>query len=73
MKAVVFEKQGLENLQIVYDVKKPEVNNHDVLIKTTIAIVNPIDYTTVTTAIGVKPFSQIPCAETAGIIKLENM
>jgi hypothetical protein len=30
MKAVVFEKQGLENLQIVYAVKKPKVNNHDV-------------------------------------------
>jgi NADPH:quinone reductase-like Zn-dependent oxidoreductase len=73
MKAVVFEKQGLENLQIVYAVKKPKVNNHDVLIKTTIAIVNLIDYTTVTTEIGVKPFPHIPCAETASIIKLENM
>ena len=33
MKAAIFEKPGLENLQIKHDVEQPKITNHDVLIR----------------------------------------
>ena len=69
MKAALFEKQGLENLKITNNAEKPEVKDHDVLIKVKMAGINPIDHRVVTNAAGVKPIPHIPGAETAGIIE----
>ena len=44
MRAVIFEKQGFDNLQIKDNVQNPEVLDYDVLIKVITAGVNPIDY-----------------------------
>jgi NADPH:quinone reductase-like Zn-dependent oxidoreductase len=44
VRAVIFEKQGFDNLQIKDNVQNPEVLDNDVLIKVVIAGVNPIDY-----------------------------
>jgi NADPH:quinone reductase-like Zn-dependent oxidoreductase len=43
MKAAIFEKPGLENLEIVGNVKEPEITEHDVLVRAKVAGVNPID------------------------------
>jgi NADPH:quinone reductase-like Zn-dependent oxidoreductase len=69
MKAALFEKQGLENLMITDNAEKPEVKDHDVLIKVKMAGINPIDHRVITNAPGVKPIPHIPGAETAGIIE----
>lgn len=68
MKAAIFEKQGLENLKVIDNAEKPEISDHDVLIKVKLAGVNPIDHTVVSNAVGVKPMPHIPGAEIAGII-----
>jgi len=68
MKALVFEKNGLENLKIK-DVKEPAVGLNDVLIEVKMAGVNPIDYSVVTRIPNVKPVPHIPGAEFAGIIE----
>ncbi len=65
MKALIFEKKGLENLRIE-DVEKPAVGSHDVLIHVKMAGVNPIDYSTVNRIANVKPMPHIPGAEFAG-------
>jgi NADPH:quinone reductase-like Zn-dependent oxidoreductase len=45
VRAIIFEKQGFNNLKIKDDVQKPEVlEDYDVLIKVIVAGVNPIDY-----------------------------
>ena len=44
MRAVIFEKQGFDNLKIKDDVQNPEVLDYDVLIKVIVAAVNPLDY-----------------------------
>lgn len=64
MKALLFEKNGLENLKIV-DIKDPEVGDHDVKIKVKMSGVNPIDYAVVS-RIPVKPMPHIPGAEIYG-------
>ena len=33
MRAAIFERQGLENLNIKQDVEQPKITDHDVLIK----------------------------------------
>ena len=33
MKAAIFEEPGLKNLRVMDNVKKPEMNDHDVLIR----------------------------------------
>ena len=43
MKAAIFEQPGLKNLRIMDNVKKPELTDHDVLIRVRVAGVNPID------------------------------
>jgi NADPH:quinone reductase-like Zn-dependent oxidoreductase len=68
MKAVIFEKQGLEHLKVKEDVEQPTITEHDVLIKVRAAGVNPLDYFTVTNAVGIKQLPHIPGAETTGII-----
>jgi len=68
MKALVFEKTGLENLQ-VRDIEKPIAGPHEVLIHVKMAGVNPIDYSVVNAMPNVKPMPHIPGAEFAGIIE----
>jgi NADPH:quinone reductase-like Zn-dependent oxidoreductase len=46
MRAAIFERQGLENLNIKEDVEQPTITDHDVLIKVKAAGVNPIDHFT---------------------------
>ena len=67
MKALIFEKSGLDNLR-VQDVEKPSISPHDVLIQVTMAGVNPIDYRVVNSMPNVKPMPHIPGAEFAGIV-----
>jgi NADPH:quinone reductase-like Zn-dependent oxidoreductase len=64
MKALVFDRSGLENLgfRIVDD---PKVEDNDVLIKVLMAGVNPVDYYTVT-SLKVNPLPHIPGVEFAG-------
>jgi hypothetical protein len=62
MKAVIFEKQGLDYLQVKGDVELPTITGYDVLIKVRSAGVNPIDYFTVSSAAGIKPLPHIPGA-----------
>ena len=68
MRAAIFERQGLDNLN-VKDVEQPTITDHDVLIKVKSAGVNPIDYLTVSNIPGIKPLPHIPGAEVAGIIE----
>ena len=69
MRAAIFERQGLDNLNVKDDVQQPTVTDHDVLIKVKAAGVNPIDYSTVSNIPGIKPLPHIPGVEVAGIIK----
>ena len=68
MRAAIFERQGLDNLN-VKDVEQPTITDYDVLIKVKSAGVNPIDYLTVSNIPGIKPLPHIPGAEVAGIIE----
>jgi len=68
MKALVFEKFGLNNLKL-QDVNEPDIKAYEVLIKVKMAGVNPIDYFTVTGIRSVKPVPHIPGAEFAGIVE----
>jgi D-arabinose 1-dehydrogenase-like Zn-dependent alcohol dehydrogenase len=69
MRAAIFERQGLENLNVKDNVQQPTITDHDVLIKVKSAGVNPIDYGTVSNIPGIKPIPHIPGAELAGIIE----
>ena len=69
MRAAIFERQGLENLNIKEDVEQPTITDHDVLIKVKAAGVNPIDHFTVSNVVGIKPLPHIPGAEVTGIIE----
>jgi D-arabinose 1-dehydrogenase-like Zn-dependent alcohol dehydrogenase len=68
MKAAIFERQGLEYLEIKEDVVQPTTTGHDALVKVKAAGVNPIDYFTVSNATEIKPLPHIPGAEITGII-----
>jgi NADPH:quinone reductase-like Zn-dependent oxidoreductase len=68
MKALVFEKNGLENLRL-QDVEKPKPGHHDVVIRVMAASVNPVDYFTVAYIRDVKPIPHIPGAEFAGVVE----
>jgi len=68
MKAVIFDKPGLENLK-VEDVPIPEVKEGEVLIKVMMAGVNPIDYFVVTGSRKAEPLPHIPGAEFAGVVE----
>ena len=69
MRAAIFERQGLDNLNVKEDVQQPTITDHDVLIKVKSAGVNPIDYSTVSNIPGIKPLPHIPGVEVAGIIE----
>src|ERR671931_1598087 len=69
MKAAIFERQGLEYLNVKEDVEQPTITDHDVLIKVKSAGVNPIDYFTVFNIPGIKPLPHIPGTEVAGVIE----
>ena len=69
MRAAIFERQGLDNLIIKEDVQQPTITDHDVLIKVKSAGVNPIDYSTVSNMLGIKPLPHIPGVEVTGIIE----
>lgn len=68
MKALVFERNGLENLRIS-DVERPSPGHHEVLVRVVSASVNPIDYNTVVMIRNVKPLPHIPGAEFAGVVE----
>ena len=67
MRALQFDKSGIENLKLV-EVSNPEVGSHDVRIKVKFAGVNPIDYFVVN-YLPVKPMPHIPGAEVYGEIE----
>ncbi len=67
MKALIFEKSGLENLQI-RDAAAPSLGLDDVLIRVKMAGVNPVDFRTVTVMTNVRPIPHIPGAEFAGVV-----
>jgi D-arabinose 1-dehydrogenase-like Zn-dependent alcohol dehydrogenase len=69
MRAAVFERQGIDNLNVKEDVQQPTIIDHDVLIKVKSAGVNPIDYLTVSNIPGIKPLPHIPGVEVTGIIE----
>jgi len=67
MKALVFDKSGLDNLR-VREVPTPLLGPHDVLVKVKLAGVNPIDYAVVQ-LIPVQPMPHIPGAEVYGEVE----
>jgi NADPH:quinone reductase-like Zn-dependent oxidoreductase len=67
MKALIFDKIGLDNLQL-RDVETPEISDHEVLVEVKMAGVNPIDHYGVSGTRPVKPIPHIPGAEFAGTI-----
>ncbi len=69
MRAAVFERQGLDNLNVKEDVEQPTITDYDVLIKVKAAGVNPIDYLTVSNIPGIKPLPHIPGVEVTGVIE----
>jgi D-arabinose 1-dehydrogenase-like Zn-dependent alcohol dehydrogenase len=69
MGAAIFERQGLDNLNVKEDVQQPTITDYDVLIKVKSAGVNPIDYLTVSNIPGIKPLPHIPGTEVAGTIE----
>jgi NADPH:quinone reductase-like Zn-dependent oxidoreductase len=73
MKAAIFEKPGLENLEVKENVVEPKITDHDVLIKVKMCGINPIDYTVVSCSLlKIYPLPHIPGAETSGIIEVGN-
>ena len=69
MRAAIFERQGIDNLNVKEDVQQPTITDHDVLIKLKTAGVNPIDYLTVSNIPGIKPLPHIPGVEVTGVIE----
>jgi NADPH:quinone reductase-like Zn-dependent oxidoreductase len=41
MKAAIFEKPGIENLQIRHNVEEPKITDHNVLVRVRMCGVNP--------------------------------
>ena len=68
MKAVIFEKTGIENLK-VKDVAMPEIGYHDVLVRVKMAGVNPVDSFAVSGRRLVKPLPHTPGSEFAGTVE----
>jgi NADPH:quinone reductase-like Zn-dependent oxidoreductase len=69
MKAAIFEKPGLENLNIKQDIEEPKITDHDVLVKVKMAGINPIDHFAISGAREIKPIPHIPGAEIAGEVE----
>ena len=68
MKALIFEKQGTENLRVA-DVEKPAPKEGEILIKVAMAGVNPIDNMIINAIPGIKPMPHIAGAEFAGTVE----
>lgn len=68
MRALVFDKNGLENLRVM-DVEKPALDPHSVLVRVRSASVNPVDYATVVSIRNVTPIPHIPGVEFAGEVE----
>ncbi|WP_069807559.1 alcohol dehydrogenase catalytic domain-containing protein [Vulcanisaeta thermophila] len=66
MRAVVFDKPGIENIRVA-EVENPRPGPNEVLIRVKYAGVNPVDYFTINR--GGTPMPHIPGAEFAGIIE----
>jgi NADPH:quinone reductase-like Zn-dependent oxidoreductase len=71
MKAAIFEEPGLTNLKVMDNIKEPEMNDHDVLIRVKVAGVNPIDNFVVSGALPklIPLPNHIPGAEISGIVE----
>jgi NADPH:quinone reductase-like Zn-dependent oxidoreductase len=71
MKAAIFEKPGLANLEVVDNVKEPEITDHDVLVRVKVAGVNPIDNFVVSGALPklIPLPNHIPGAEISGTVE----
>ncbi len=67
MKALLFEKPGLENLK-VNNIEAPSINQNEVLIRVIMAGINPVDLQSVK-AKDAMPMPHVPGAEFAGIIQ----
>lgn len=69
MRAAIFERAGLENLQVVNDAQEPKITDNDVKIRVKLAGVNPIDQIVISGALPLSPMPHIPGAEMAGTIE----
>lgn len=70
MKAAIFEKPGLENLDVKENVVEPKTTDHDVLVKVKMCGINPVDYIVVSSSLPkLYPLPHIPRAEISGIIE----
>jgi NADPH:quinone reductase-like Zn-dependent oxidoreductase len=71
MKAAIFDEPGLTNLKVMDNVKEPEINDHDVLLKVKVAGVNPIDNFVVSGSLPklIPLPNHIPGAEISGIVE----
>lgn len=68
MRALIFEKAGLENLHIS-EIAKPQIGSDEVLIRVKMAGVNPIDYMVTLGVRAIKPMPHIPGSEFAGVVE----
>jgi NADPH:quinone reductase-like Zn-dependent oxidoreductase len=69
MKAAIFKKPGIENLQVKRDVEEPKITDHDVLVRARMCGVNPIDHMVTSGAVPVRPLPHIPGCEISGTIE----
>jgi NADPH:quinone reductase-like Zn-dependent oxidoreductase len=69
MKAAIFEKPGIENLQVRQNVEEPKITDHDVLVRVRMCGVNPIDHMVTSGAVPVRPLLHIPGCEISGTIE----
>jgi NADPH:quinone reductase-like Zn-dependent oxidoreductase len=71
MRAAIFDEPGLTNLKVVDNVNKPQINDHDVLVRVKVAGVNPIDNFVVSGALPklIPLPNHIPGAEISGIVE----
>lgn len=68
MRALVFEKQGTENLKVA-EVEKPAPKEGEVLVRVKMSGVNPIDNMVINAIPGIKPMPHIPGTESAGVVE----
>ena len=71
MRAAIFDEPGLTNLKVMDDVNKPQINDHDVLVRVKVAGVNPIDNFVISGALPkiIPQPNHIPGAEISGIVE----
>jgi NADPH:quinone reductase-like Zn-dependent oxidoreductase len=71
MRAAILQELGLTNLKVMDNIKEPETNDHDVLVRVKVAGVNPIDNFVISGALPklVPLPNHIPGAEISGIVE----